>query len=108
MKKTRLLFTESDLIRIIKESTIAAVNEILKEDGGMAGACSAAANGSGMMNGAANSQISSNAQYDVPAFGGKVMRKKKYSPKGNVANVEPALKRKDGKGGSISIPKRNK
>ena len=69
----------------------------LKEDGGMVGG--AAANASGTLNGATNSQMSSNAQFDVPFMGG-VMRKKGYSPK------DPTLKRKDGKNGSISIPKK--
>ena len=71
----------------------------LKEDGGMVGG--AAANASGTLNGATNSQMSSNAQFDVPStILDDVMRKKGYSPK------DPTLKRKDGKNGSISIPKK--
>ena len=67
----------------------------------------AAANASGFMNGANNSQTSSNAQFDVPF--GSVQRKKIYSPKGGKSSkmtkvdMTPALKRKNGKGGSISI-----
>ena len=51
--------------------------------------------------------------FDVP-FGG-VQRRKTYSPKGDsvsdgMTNVDmsDALKRHDGKGGSISIPKKRK
>lgn len=79
----------------------------INEDGGMVGG--AAANASGFMNGANNAQTSSNAQFDVPF--GSVQRRKGYSPKGNKSSkmkevdMNPALKRKDGKGGSISIPK---
>jgi hypothetical protein len=104
MKKI-IRLTESDLHNIIKET----VKRVLKEDGGMVGG--AAANGSGFMNGANNSQTSSNAQFDVP-FGG-VQRRKGYSPKGDgtskmtEVDMTPAMKRHDGKGGSISIPKRN-
>lgn len=101
--KQVIRLTESELYDIIKES----VNRILKEDGGMVGG--AAANGSGFMNGANNAQTSSNAQFDVP-FGG-VQRRKGYSPKGDKTSkmtkvdMTPAMKRHDGKGGSISIPK---
>lgn len=102
------MLTEEDLHKVVMESAIRLAKAILKEDGGMIGPGSAATNGSGFMNGANNAQTSSNAQYDVPAFGGQVQRKKKYSPKGNEVDLGPALNRKDGKGGSISIPKRNK
>jgi hypothetical protein len=108
MKKTLVRITEEELLKIIKEGAMRLVNQVLKEDGGMIGPGSAATNGSGFMNGANNAQTSSNAQYDVPAFGGKVQRKKGYSPKGNEVDMTPALERKNGKGGSISIPKRNK
>ena len=103
MKKI-IRLTESELHGIIEN----AVMKILKEDGGMVGG--AAANGSGFMNGANNSQTSSNAQFDVP-FGG-VQRRKGYSPKGDneskmtQVDMTDALKRHDGKGGSISIPKK--
>ena len=96
--------TESELHDIVKE----AVNRILKEDGGMVGG--AASNGSGFMNGANNAQTSSNAQFDVPF--GSVQRRKGYSPKGDntskmtEVDMTDALKRHDGKGGSISIPKK--
>jgi hypothetical protein len=102
MKKI-IRLTESELHGIIEN----AVMKILKEDGGMVGG--AAANASGFMNGANNAQTSSNAQFDVPF--GSVQRRKGYSPKGNKSSkmkevdMNPALKRKDGKGGSISIPK---
>lgn len=102
MKKV-IMLTEQDVFRIVKESAVKLANEILKEDGGVIGDASAATNGSGFINGAPNAEISSNAQYDVPAFGGKVQRKKGYLK--NKVNIEPALKRHDGKGGSISIPK---
>lgn len=96
--------TESELHNIVNE----VVSKILKEEGGMVGG--AAANASGFMNGANNSQTSSNAQFEVP-FGG-VQSRDIYSPKGkekksNMTKVDmtPAMKRHDGKGGSISIPK---
>lgn len=109
MKTTKIRLTEEDLIHIVSEAASRLVKDMINEDGGMAGgAGSAASNGSGFMNGANNAQTSSNAQYDVPAFGGKVQRRKKYSPKGNEVDIEPALERHNGNGGSISIPKRNK
>ena len=103
MKKV-IRLTESDLHNIVRE----AVNRILKEDGGMVGG--AAANASGFTNGANNAQTSSNAQFDVPF--GSVQRRKGYSPKGDntskmtEVDMTDALKRHDGKGGSISIPKK--
>jgi hypothetical protein len=96
--------TEQDLHRIVVET----VNKILNEDGGMVGG--AAANASGFMNGANNAQTSSNAQFDVPF--GSVQRRKVYSPKGDKegkmteVDMTDAMKRHDGKGGSISIPKK--
>jgi hypothetical protein len=61
------------------------------------------------MNGANNAQTSSNAQYDVP-FGGKVNRRKVYSPKGDKVSdgmkqvdMNPALDRKGGKNRSIAM-----
>ena len=109
MATAKIRLTEEDLIHIISEAAKMLVRDMINEDGGMVGgATSAASNGSGFMNGANNAQTSSNAQYDVPAFGGKVQRRKKYSPKGNEVNIEPALARHNGKGGSISIPKRKK
>ena len=125
MKKI-IRLTESDLHNIIKNSVKNCLNEMgwydamidtfyegktptrsINEDGGMVGG--AAANASGFMNGANNAQTSSNAQFDVPF--GSVQRRKGYSPKGEKSSkmkevdMNPALKRKDGKGGSISIPK---
>lgn len=102
MKKV-IRLTESELHRVITET----VKRILNEEGGIVGG--AAANASGTMNGASNAQISSNGQFDVP-FGG-VQRRKGYSPKGGKSSkmaevdMSPAMKRHDGKGGSISIPK---
>ena len=89
----------------IRDMVVEAIRRIVEDGGMVGGAGSAASNGSGFMNGANNAQTSSNAQYDVPAFGGKVQRRKKYSPKGNEVDIQPALERKNGKGGSISIPK---
>lgn len=94
MKK--IVLTEEQLLMVIRESVKDIMSHTINEDGGFVGG-GAAANGSGFMNGANNAQTSSNAQYDVPFNG--VMRKKGYSPK------DPSLKRHDGKGGSISIPK---
>lgn len=106
--------TESELHALIEESVKSVLEKRhgikLNEDGGMVGG--AAANASGFMNGANNAQTSSNAQFDVP-FGG-VQRRKGYSPKGDKVSdgmtevdMTPALQRKDGKGGSISIPKKH-
>ena len=90
MKKV-IRLTESDIMSLAVETANRILKQIV-EDGGMVGG--AAANGSGFMNGANNAQTSSNAQFDVPAFGGSLMRKK-----------DPTLARKNGKKGSISIPK---
>lgn len=98
--------TESDLHNIIKET----VKQCLQEDGATAGGTgSAATNGSGFFNGANNSNTSAAATFDVP-FG--VQRKKGYSPKGsshsetNEVDMSDTLARHNGKGGSISIPKK--
>ena len=96
---TRL--SQKDLRDLVYETVQILVNE----DGGIVG--DAAANASGFMNGANNAQTSSNAQFDLPFD--SVQRKKIYSPKGSKSSkmtkvdMTPALKRKNGKGGSISI-----
>ena len=109
--KQVIRLTESELHGMINMAVKKALREMnINEDGGMVGG--AAANASGFMNGANNSQTSSNAQFDVPF--GSVQRRKAYSPKGDssskMTNVDmsDALKRHDGKGGSISIPKQRK
>lgn len=99
MKKI-IRLTENDLHSIIRN----AVDKILREDG--AGAVGgAAANGSGFMNGANNAQTSSNAQFDVP-FGGKPLKQKHNLGKKNDDFFGDTTKRHNGKGGSISIPKK--
>ena len=112
--KQIIRLTESELHKIIDNAVVKCLQEEyvvsvkqINEDGGMVGG--AAANASGFMNGANNAQTSSNAQFDVP-FGG-VQRRGIYSPKSKKSNkmtevdMSDALKRHDGKGGSISIPK---
>lgn len=85
--------TESDLHSIIRNT----VYRILKEDGeGMGGGATA---------GATSDSADRMGAFDVP-FGG-VQSRSIYKPKTNV-NMSPALKRHDGKGGSISIPKNKK
>lgn len=105
-----MTMNENYLRQLIDNMVFNVIKEqisMLNEDGGMVGG--AAANGSGFMNGANNSQTSSNAQFDVPF--GSVQRKKGYSPKGKNSSkmtevdMTDAMKRHDGKGGSISIPK---
>lgn len=87
---------------------------VIKEDGGATNCAGAMQTGSG------NAPLGTNpesGQYTVPF--GKVQRRKIYQPKdknagGDVtkqsSNVDmtPAMNRKDGKGGSISIPKNRK
>lgn len=102
MKTNSTIITEAQLKQLVYET----YQRLLNEDGIEAG--SAAANASGFANGANNSQ--SNATFDVP-FGG-VQRKKGYSPKGDKGSkmtevdMSDALARHNGKGGSISIPKK--
>ena len=108
MEKRQIRLTEQDLHMLVEDAVKTLFNK-LNEDGGMVGG--AAANGSGFMNGANNAQTSSNAQFDVPF--GSVQRRKGYSPKGKNSSkmtevdMTDALKRHDGKGGSISIPKKH-
>lgn len=109
--KQIIRLTEGELHNMINTAVKRVLREMkITEDGGMVGG--AAANASGFMNGASNDHMLTNAQYDVPL--GSVQRKKGYSPKGKststVSNVDMsgALKRHDGKGGSISIPKERK
>ena len=102
MKANKIRITEEQLRQLVFET----YKKVLKEDGITAG--SAAANAAGTPNGATNAL--SNQTFDVP-FGG-VQRRKGYSPKGKNSSkmtevdMEPALARHDGKGGSISIPKK--
>ena len=94
--------SESDLKQLVYET----YKRLLKEDGITAG--SAAANAGGFANGANNSQ--SNVTFDVPS--GSVQRRKTYSPKGDneskmtEVDMSDAMARHNGKGGSISIPKK--
>ena len=98
------------------ESPINSFNEsVIKEDGVGGGATNCAG---AMQTGSGNAPLGSNpesGQYTVPF--GKVQRRKIYQPKDRKAggdvtkqssNVDmtPAMQRKNGKGGSISIPKR--
>jgi len=96
MKKI-IRLTESDLHNIVKESVI----RILKEDGAMGGDAATP--------GATSASSDRVGAFDVPF--GAVQRRKGYSPKGNKSSkmsevdMTPAMERKNGKGGSISIPK---
>ena len=104
MMKQKIKITENELKEIIKES----VRIILEDIGGTS---------SFSVNSPAGSVSDPTGQQknyiDVPF--GKTQRRKIYSPKGDAkgdvtkqeSNVDmsPALKRKNGKGGSISIPK---
>ena len=67
-------------------------NEVIKEDG----ECGCDASNAGVT----NASISANAMYDAP-FGG-VQKRSIY----NNIDMKPALARKDGKNGSMSIPKK--
>ena len=105
MKKV-IRLTESDLHRIIKES----VKRILKEDLGGASTTFGLNSHAGSLEDPTGQQKN---HIDKNAF--PVQRRKMYSPKGDAkgdvtkqeSNVDmtPALKTKDGKGGSTSIPK---
>ena len=109
MSKEIVRLSEQDLHKLVETAVKHILHEkfAVNENGGMVGG--AAANASGFMNGANNAQTSSNAQFDV-SFG-NVQRKKGYSPKGKngskmtEVDMTDAMKRHDGKGGSISIPK---
>ncbi len=90
--------TESDVHRIVKESVERIMKDAgfksnLDEEAGAGGG--GATNAAGVMQGGGTNPEA--GQYTVPAFG--VQRRKIYSPK------DPTLKRHNGKGGSISIPK---
>lgn len=90
--------TEEDLSRIIRE----AVNYLLKEDGAMGGDAATP--------GATSASADRVGAFDVPF--GAVQRRKTYDPKGSgkmtQVDMSPTMKRHDGKGGSISIPKDRK
>ena len=106
MKKV-IRLTESDLYRIVRES----IREIIKEDGGATSCAGAMQTGCGSAPQGSNPEA---GQYTVPF--GSVQRRKIYNVRDNAkgdvtkqkSNVDmsPALKRKNGKGGSISIPNR--
>ena len=94
MKKI-IRLTESELMKLVEN----AATKVLNEDGealGSGGMCGGASAG------ATSDSADRQGAYDVP-FGG-VQRKKIYSPK-NKVDMKPAMKRHDGRGGSISIPK---
>lgn len=95
MKKIRL--TENDLHKIIEN----AVNKIIKEEG-LGGTSTFSVNSPAGSLGDPTGQQKNHI--DVPV--GDVQRKKIYSPKNNENNtvdMNPALERKNGKGGSISV-----
>ena len=95
--KSVIRITESDIHNIVYNAASKIIKNLMEDGGFVGGDGSAASNASGTLNGATNAQMSSNAQYDAPAFGGLVMKRK-----------DPTMYRKNGKGGSISIPKRRK
>lgn len=91
-----LRITESDLHRIVKE----CVNSILNEDG--ATGCDSLMVGN--LNGTANADESG----DITCPFGTVVKQKGYSPKNKSTkmtkvDMNPALKRHNGKSGSISV-----
>ena len=96
MKKIVRL-TESELHKLIENS----VRRLMEGEGGV---CAAAQAGLG---GAPNAGISANSAYIAPA--GDVQRRDPYKVKDKVSDgmtevdPTPALRRKDGEGGSISI-----
>ena len=83
--------TESDLYEIVKD----AVSGIMKNVSNLHEEFVGGANSDAGLNGDGSGDPSMGVSY--PAFG--VQRRKIYSPK------DPTLKRHNGKGGSISIPK---
>lgn len=83
--------TESDLYEIVKD----AVNGIMKNGNNLHEEFVGGANSDAGLNGDGSGDASMGVSY--PAFG--VQRRKIYKPK------DPTLKRKNGKNGSISIPK---
>lgn len=96
----------------VKHAVRSTISEMIDEEAGAGGG--GATNAAGVMQGGGtNPEV---GQYVVPF--GTVQRKKGYSPKGDAkgdvtkqttnVDMSPALKRKDGKGGSISIPKNRK
>lgn len=97
------------LVRKTSGDMIGFNENTIRED-----ASAGATNAAGVMQGGGSNPEA--GQYTVP-FGG-VQRRKIYSPKGDAkgdvtkqeSNVDmtPAMKRKNGKGGSISIPKKRR
>lgn len=101
-KNKKPIITESLINRIIAET----INSYINEDG--AASCGMCC---GATAGATSDSADRQGAFDVPF--GCVQRRKTYSPKGDnvsdgMTNVDMSdtLKRHDGKGGSISIPKR--
>jgi hypothetical protein len=100
MKKI-IRLTESDLHNIISR----CVSTFLSEDGEGSAMGGGATNCGGLMVG--SSDESGGVTY--PAFGGKVQKRQIYNAKGkgksktNQVDMSDALKRHNGKGGSISI-----
>ena len=96
----------------VKHAVRSTISEMIDEEAGAGGG--GATNAAGVMQGGGTNPEA--GQYVVPF--GTVQRKKGYSPKGDAkgdvtkqttnVDMSPALKRKDGKGGSISIPKNRK
>lgn len=97
MRKQNIIrLTESDLHKIIQE----CVNLMLNEDGATGCDNLMAAN----PDGTANSDESGGIAYPF----GTIVKQKGYSPKNKSTKItkvdmRPALKRHDGKGGSISV-----
>jgi hypothetical protein len=105
-KKQIIRITESDVQNMVME----AVRIILKEDGEMATMGGPSAGGA--TNACGTGEMGS-GQYTVPF--GKIQRRKigakstdDITKQESNVDMTPVLNRKDGKGGSISIPKRRK
>jgi hypothetical protein len=105
-KKQIYRITESDIEGMVME----AVMSLIKEEGEMATMGGPSAGGT--TNACGTGEMGS-GQYTVP-FGGVQRRKIGAKSTDDITKQEsnvdmtPALNRKDGKGGSISIPKRRK
>ena len=98
MDNNSTIITESQLKQLVYETYMK-----LREDGAFGGDAATP--------GATSDSGDRQGQFTVPAFGG-VQRKEIYAPKDKVSkgmtevDMTPALERKNGKGGSISIPKK--
>ena len=95
MRKRFIELSESRLRQVMEESLM----EVLSEDGAMGGDAATP--------GATSASSDRVGAFDVPF--GAIQRRKVYAPNGkdemDKVNMKPAMKRHDGKGGSISIPK---